>query len=69
MSGLEKFSFLKTYVQRITFEHGHSGRFNETFDVANNVENVTREDRDSQYRPLIGRYVSHEKWDLYECSL
>ena len=40
--------------QRITLEHGLSGKANQTFNVENGEETITKEDQDTQLRPLIG---------------
>jgi cell surface protein SprA len=54
VSGLEKFPFLKNWFQRISLEHARSGKANQTFTLEDGSEIVTKEDRDTQFRPLIG---------------
>ena len=54
VSGLEKLPFLKNWFQRISLEHGRSGKANQTFTLEKGAEVVTKEDRDTQFRPLIG---------------
>ncbi len=54
VSGLEKLPFLKNWFQRISLEHGVSGKANQTFTLDNGVEKPTKKDRDTQFRPLIG---------------
>ncbi|MBN1464460.1 cell surface protein SprA, partial [candidate division KSB1 bacterium] len=54
ISGGEKLPFLKDLFQRISIEHGWSGRLDQTFNVDKGIENKTKEDVDNQFRPLIG---------------
>ncbi len=54
VSGLEKFPVVNNLFQRISLEHSYNGQFNESFDIENGVEQITKEDRDSNFRPLIG---------------
>ena len=54
INGVEKLPFLKDWFQRISIEHGGSGKKNETFTMENGVEQITKEDQDTQFRPLIG---------------
>ena len=54
VNGLEKLPFLKNVFQRITLEHGLAGKANQTFNIENGEEKITKEDQDTQLRPLIG---------------
>jgi len=54
LNGLEKLPFLSKYLQRVTLEHGFNGRHSETFNIENHQENVTKEDKDTRFSPLIG---------------
>ncbi|MBN2001046.1 cell surface protein SprA [candidate division KSB1 bacterium] len=52
VSGAEKLPFVKNYMQRISVEHSFSGRFSQTF--SEKRENITKEDKDADFRPLLG---------------
>lgn len=58
VGGLEKMPFLSKYVQRVSLEHSRSGKSNETFDVNQGIERVTKEDSDTQFQPLLGINLS-----------
>ncbi len=58
VGGLEKLPLVNKYIQRLSLEHGHSGQSSETFDVNKGVEVITKEDQDSQFRPLLGLTMS-----------
>ena len=58
MRGLEKLPFVSKVFQRVTLDHNFSGRANQTFEVVNKVENLTKEDKDANFRPLIGITMS-----------
>ncbi|HPG38638.1 MAG TPA: cell surface protein SprA [bacterium] len=59
---LEKLPYVSKYFQRVTLDHNFSGRANETFEMVKtgNIEkeHVTKEDKDSSFRPLIGLTMS-----------
>lgn len=59
---LEKLPVLGKYFQRVTLDHNFSGRANETFERVKvggkDKDNVTKEDKDSSFRPLIGMTMS-----------
>ncbi|NIA31549.1 MAG: hypothetical protein GWP06_16785, partial [Actinobacteria bacterium] len=57
-SGAEKLPFLRNYMQRVSFDHTFSGRFNQTFNVEGGKETVTKEDKSAQFRPLLGMSMS-----------
>ncbi len=59
VKGFEKLPFVKDYFTRVTLDHNFTGSTGETFDVeadTNGVmrENITKEDMDNSFRPLIG---------------
>ncbi len=54
ISSLEKLPLVKNYIQRASLDHSFSGQFNQTFNVEKGVEIVTKDDRTSQFRPLVG---------------
>lgn len=51
-SGLEKLSFLKKFVQRVTLEHGRTGKFVSKWQ--DDRANVSNETYNSSFRPLVG---------------
>ncbi len=57
VNGIEKLPFIKEYVQRFTVEHTRSGRANETFNMENGKEVITKKDKDTQFRPMIGMNI------------
>jgi len=57
-SGAEKLPFLRNYMQRVSFDHTFSGRFNQTFNIEGGKETVTKEDKSAQFRPLVGMSMS-----------
>ncbi|RPH99236.1 MAG: hypothetical protein EHM72_11630 [Calditrichaeota bacterium] len=54
INGLEKLPLVKKVFSRISVEHGVSGSSNGTFNVENSIEKATKQDYDTQFRPLIG---------------
>lgn len=54
VNGMEKLPLLKNWFQRVTLEHGRAGKADETFSVEKGEQVTTKEDKDSQFRPLIG---------------
>jgi hypothetical protein len=54
IGGLEKLPLVNKWFQRISLEHGVSGQSNGTFNVEKGIEKQTKQDNDTQYRPLIG---------------
>ncbi len=58
MSGLEKLPLVSKYFQRVSLDHNFAGRSNQTFEVVNKKENMTKEDKDANFRPLIGITMS-----------
>jgi cell surface protein SprA len=54
VSGLEQFYFLRPYLQSVSIEHGYAGTFSQSYNVENGIEKITKEDKDSQFRPLLG---------------
>ena len=54
LNGLEKMPLLNKYFQRVTVEHGFNGRHNQTFNVENDIESITKEDKDARFNPLVG---------------
>lgn len=57
-SGLEKFSFIKKFVQRVSFDHNFSGNKQETWQLQNYVQQKTKESYTKTYRPLAGFNIS-----------
>lgn len=54
VSGVEKLPFLDRYMQRVTIDHSYSGQYSESFNVENDIESITKDDKSSNFRPLIG---------------
>ena len=57
-SGLEKFSFIKKFVQRVSFDHNFSGNKQESWQLQNYVQQKTKESYTKTYRPLAGFNIS-----------
>jgi cell surface protein SprA len=56
INSMEKLPFISKYMQRVSFEHGYAGRFAQTFN--DSKSNITKEDKDSDFRPLAGVTMS-----------
>lgn len=55
-SGLEKLKFVKNFVQRLTLEHGRTGRAVSKWQ--DTAENITNETLNNDFRPLIGASIT-----------
>ncbi len=58
IGGLEKLPLINNYVQRVSLDHSYTGKYSETYNVENGEEVVSKEDYDSQFRPLAGFTMS-----------
>jgi cell surface protein SprA len=56
INSVEKLPFIRDYMQRVTIEHAYSGRSAQTFN--DRKSNITKEDKDSDFRPLLGVTMS-----------
>lgn len=54
ISGIEKAPFLKDWFERISLEHGRAGKSVQTFNIEKGEEVTTKDEQDTQFRPLIG---------------
>ena len=58
ISGLEKLPLINKYVQTMSLDHGYSGQFDQTYNMENGKEVITKEDRNSKFSPLAGMSLS-----------
>ncbi len=54
VSGIEKLPFLKDWFTTISLDHGRAGNSVKTFTVEDGMQVPTKDDKTSQFRPLIG---------------
>ncbi|HOC89916.1 MAG TPA: hypothetical protein PKI90_10235, partial [bacterium] len=58
ISGFEKLPLVNKYVQTMSLDHGYSGQFDQTYNMENGKEVITKEDRSSKFSPLAGMSLS-----------
>ena len=58
ISGVEKLPFISDYMQRVSIDHSYGGTYNESFNVENGLESISKDDKSSNFRPLIGVTMS-----------